>query len=434
VMNRVFRIGPDAKHLTRANVTDGPLLARVVILLGALSAFAHLSIDMYLPGLPSMTRNLHASPGVAQLSITACLIGLGAGQLIFGPISDRFGRLRPLIGGVFCYSAVSFACVFAPSIGVLIGLRFVQGSAGAAALVVSRAVVRDLRSGAAAARLFALMMIVNGAAPLIAPIIGAELLHLGTWRVVFVALGILGAILVLTTALILPETLAGGNRHKGGLKSELAVFRRLVSNPTFVGLCLASGFIYGALFCFISGTPFVVEVVYRVSPSGFSGIFALVEAGIIVCGLITRHFVERVGSARLATIGFIGAACGGIALFVIARLNGSFFLIVIGLFLVVSSVGVVNPTVSALALGDHAVDAGSASGLLGVAQFVMGGLAAPLVGVAGVHSALPMATVIAIMSVAALATFLAFGRRSPDRVENILIGDQSMPHNQTPAT
>jgi len=419
---------------TRFENEGGKVFVRIVFLLGALSAFAPLSIDTYLPGLPSLTRSLHASPAAAQLSITACLIGLGAGQLVFGPISDRFGRRRPLLCGVICFAVVSFACVFVQSIWVFIGLRFIQGLAGSAALVISRAVVRDLRSGVAAVRLFALLTIVSGAAPLIAPIIGAQLLHLGTWRVVFVALGILGALLVLATHRFFPETLAVENRHGQGLRSNFAVFHRLVLDDSFVGLALASGFVYGALFCFISGTPYVVEVVYRVSPSGFSAIFALVEAGIIVFGLLTRHFVERIGALRLSTIGFFGAALGGVGLYVVARLNSGLVLIVIGLFLVVSSLGVLIPTVSALALGAHRLDAGSASGLLGVAQFVMGGLAAPLVGVAGVHSALPMATVIAVLTVAALITYFALAHQGFVNTSLAAIGDQTMTHNRMRST
>lgn len=211
---------------------------KLVFLFGLLAAFGPLTIDMYLPAFPELTHELKASTSMVQLSLTACLIGLAFGQLFVGPVSDVRGRRKPLIIALGLYSFASLLCALASSIWVFVALRFVQGVAGAAGLVISRACVRDLYSGPALTKFYSLLMLVAGIAPILAPVIGGQLLQVFPWQGLFVVLGLLGAGMLLFVLLGLPETLPVECRIKGGLKHTWTVFSRLIKNKSFVGLVL----------------------------------------------------------------------------------------------------------------------------------------------------------------------------------------------------
>ncbi len=340
-----------------SHVPRSPRRAQLVIILGALTAFGPLSIDMYLPALPSLSRDFGASTSQTQLTLSACLLGLAAGQAIAGPISDALGRRRPLLVGLTAYALASLLCVVAPSVFVLVALRFVQGTAGAAGIVIARAIVRDLHSGVAAARFFSLLMLVTGLAPILAPILGGLLLRFTSWRGVFIILAIIGTLLLLAAAVGLGETLPPDRRQSGGIHTALATFYQLLTNRSFIGYALPCGLAFAAMFAYISGSPFVLQSSYGISPQLFSIIFVLPP-----------------------------------------------------LFVVVSSLGFVLPNATALALSDHPRTAGSASALIGVLQFAIGATAAPLVGVAGPRTILPMSIVIASLGISALAAFLLLGR------------------------
>jgi MFS transporter, DHA1 family, multidrug resistance protein len=378
-----------------------PGYARDVLLLGALSSFAPLSIDMYLPALPAMARDLHTAAATAQLSLTACLIGLAAGQLLAGPLSDARGRKRPLLVGVALYAAASALCVVAPGIWILLALRLAQGFAGAAGIVIARAVVRDRYDGDDLARFYALLLIVNGAAPIVAPILGAQLLHGTTWRGVFAVLAAIGVVLLAAAARWLPETLPPDRRQAGGARATLRDGRKLLADREFGGYALASGFAFGAMFAYISGSPFVLQAKFGVSPQLFSLIFAINGLGIIAAGQVSRWLIGRVSPQALLTVGLTGSAFGGLTLLAAALAGAGLPAILPGLFIVVASTGFVLPNATALALARHAHDAGSASGVLGLAQFAIGAAAAPLVGVAGPHTDLPMAIVICGLGIGA---------------------------------
>src|SRR5947209_4111624 len=219
---------------------EAPSRLRLVLIIGALSAFGPLSLDMYLPALPSLSRDLGSGASQAQLTLTACLLGLASGQVIAGPQSDALGRRRPLLVGLLGYAVSSALCAVAPSVPVLIVLRLVQGLTGAAGIVIARAVVRDLYVGTEAARFYALTMLVNGLAPILAPIIGAQLLRVTSWRGVFLVLGAIGVVLFLAGALGLPETLPPERRRTGGIGPILLTFRRLLEDRVFVGYAVSS--------------------------------------------------------------------------------------------------------------------------------------------------------------------------------------------------
>jgi len=379
----------------------------LVLILGALSAFAPLSLDMYLPGLPELGRDLGTSASAAQITLTACLAGLALGQVVAGPFSDRFGRRRPLLTGVAHYVLASVLCALAPSIAVLVPLRFLQGLAGAAGIVISRAVVRDLHSGEAAARLFSALMVVNGAAPILAPVVGGQLLHVTTWRGIFVALAGIGVVLLVAAAAGLPESLPAARRRPGGLRPIAVAFREVVADRAFVAYALAGGLVFAAMFAYIAGSPFVLQEIYGLSPQAFSAVFAVNGLGIVLASLLNGRLVSRLSLGALVRGGIAAAIAGSALLLVAVAFRGLGVVpVLVGLLIVVSTVGVVAPTTTTLALAKHGAVAGSASALLGVLQYLLGAIAAPLVGISGAHTAIPMGVAMLALSLGAAAALL----------------------------
>lgn len=386
---------------------------QLVLILGSLSAFGPLSIDMYLPSLPSLSRDLGASASAAQLTLSACLLGLAVGQVIAGPLSDTLGRRRPLLVGLVAYILASLFCVVAPSISILIGLRLVQGTAGAAGIVIARAIVRDKYSGIAVARFFAILMLVSGIAPIAAPVIGGLLLRFTSWRGVFIILAILVTLMLLAVITGLGETLPPERRQSGELRTTLATFRRLLTDRLFVGYTLSCGLSFAAMFSYISGSPFVIQDIYGLSPQAFSLIFGTNALGIGMMGQVSGRLVGRVSPRRLLAGALTAIAIGGAALLLAVIASSGLIGILPALFVVVASQGMVFPNATALAMADYPRTAGSASALLGVLQFALGAAIAPLVGVAGPTTALPMAVVIAALGVSALGIFALLGRSDP---------------------
>jgi len=386
----------------------GPGL-RLTLILGALSAFGPLSMDMYLPGLPSLTRDLGASASAGQLTLTGCMLGIAAGQLFTGPLSDSLGRRRPLLVGLAGYVAASLACAAAPTIWALIVLRFIQGAVGGAGVVIARAVVRDLFSGTAAARVFALLMAVTGVAPVFAPLIGGQALAVTSWRGIFVLLAAIGIPLLLATLVWLPETLPAEGRHGGGLRITLRTFRRLLSDRSFMPPATSFALACAAMFAYIAGASFVLEDVYGTSPQAFSLVFAVNSAGLVAMSQVGARMVGRVGAPALLRYGVLGVAIGSIGVLAATIVHSGLVPLLIALFVMVSFIGIVFPNATATALADQEGALGSASALLGMGQFGTGALVAPLVGVAGSANPLPMGIVIGVCGLSALAVNLAFG-------------------------
>lgn len=406
----------DHKTAKQASPLTGLRRVQLVLLLGALSAFGPLSIDMYLPSLPSLSRDLGASASAAQLTLSACLLGLALGQVIAGPLSDLLGRRRPLLLGMAAYALASFFCTVAPSIYVLVALRLVQGAAGAAGIVISRAIVRDMFTGLDVARFFSLLMLVSGVAPIAAPLLGGFLLHFTSWRGVFIVLAMVGIVLFLAAATGLGETLPADLRQHGGLRTTLTTFRNLLTDRSFLRYALSCGLAFAAMFSYISGSPFVIQDIYGLSPQLFSLIFGMNALGIGILGQVNGRLVGRVSPKRLLVVGLTATAVGGTALLLVVIARIGLVGILPALFVMVSSLGMVLPNATTLALADHPRTAGSASALIGVLQFAIGAAAAPLVGVSGTGTALPMALVIAVLGVSALMTFVLLGRRDGARV------------------
>ncbi|AJS60490.1 multidrug effflux MFS transporter [Paenibacillus sp. IHBB 10380] len=378
----------------------------LALVLGTLSAFGPFSLDMYLPSLPLLADDLHTSTSYAQLSLTACMAGLAIGQLLAGPLSDVRGRRKPLIIGLILYTLSSLLCIIVPSIWSFVALRFIQGAAGAAGIVISRAIVRDLYSGTELTKFFALLMLVNGAAPIIAPVAGGQLLEFTTWRGVFVVLSLIGVVALLAVILGLSETLPSNRRARGGLKQMFTTFRHIMGDRLFMGYALSQGLVGTAMFAYISGSPFVLQNIYNVSPQMFSLCFAINGLGIIIASQLAGRLAERIGETRLLVTGLILAAVGGSWLLVAITMKAGLIGILIPLFIVVSCVGLVNTSAFSLAMKNQADSAGSASALLGVMMFLFGGIVAPLVGIGGENTALPMGIIIAIADIGALLIYL----------------------------
>ena len=382
-------------------------------LLGALSMFAPLSTDMYLPALPSLQHDLSASATAVTLTLTTSLIGLGTGQLVAGPLSDAFGRRRPALAGLAIYTVASVLCAAAPDVWSLTVLRLIQGAAGAAGIVISRAVVSDLYSGVAAARYFARMMLVMGLAPILAPLIGGQLLHVTDWRGIFLVLAGIGALLWFVTWRALGETLALEARQSSGLRKMAGVLRVLVRDRRFMGLTLCFAVCFGAVFAYISGSPFVIEDIFRLSPQLFGVLFAVNAVGLVAVSQLSGRLVASVGSHRLLGVGVSTIILAGAGLMVTVLAKGGLFPTEACFFLVISSFGMVAPNATALALAPYPHVAGSASALMGLTQFCLGAAIAPLVGVAGDHSAVPTAAVIlALVLTAGLVLALSMRRIS----------------------
>jgi len=382
----------------------------VLLILGALVALGPLSTDAYVPGLPRLADDLRSSASTAQLTVTTCLIGLAVGQLVAGPLSDAWGRRRPLLLGLSVYAAAGLLCAFAPTVAVLVLFRGVQGVGGSFALVIAYAGVRDRYAGKAAARYFSLLLLVTGLAPILAPLAGAQILKLSGWRGIFVALAVLSGVVLIACIGALPESLPPHLRQSGGLQATGSVYAHLLRDRHLVGYALTNAFVFAAMFAYISGSPFVLEDIHGLSPQQYSMVFAANAFGLVAAAQASGKLVRHIDARLLLAGGVIGSAAGGVALLVVASTGGGLWPILAAFFTVVTSVGLVLPNAAALALEEHGSNAGAAAALLGFAQFLFGGLAAPLVGIRGSHSAIPTAAVMAGLGAAALITLVTLVR------------------------
>ncbi|GIO01563.1 multidrug effflux MFS transporter [Brevibacillus laterosporus] len=377
----------------------------LAIVLGALSAFGPLSLDMYLPALPAMATDFQTTTSAVQLSLTACLLGLSLGQLFAGPLSDIQGRRKPLLVGLAIYAVASILCVFSTSIWALVALRFIQGAAGSAGIVISRAMVRDIYVGPELTKFFALLMLVNGVAPIAAPIFGSQLLLFTPWEGVFVVLGGIGIIMLVVVLFGLPESLPVERRSTGGFKNTLVTFKNLLVDKMFMGFALSQGLVIAAMFAYISGSPFVLQNMFGVSAQMFSVFFAVNGLGIILASQITGKLAGKISESKLMISGLILAAIGGVSLLIVILLGAGLYAILPPLFIIVSCVGIVSTAGFSLAMQSQGKAAGSASALLGVLSLIFGALLAPLVGIGGSGTAVPMGIVIAAADVGALVCY-----------------------------
>jgi MFS transporter, DHA1 family, multidrug resistance protein len=374
---------------------------RLVLVLGILIALGPLTIDMYLPSLPTITADLHAGAAAVQLTLTGTLAGLALGQLLVGPLSDAVGRRAPLLAGVAVHILASILCVMAPNLAVLGTLRVLQGLGAAAASVVAMAIVRDLFTGLAAAKLFSRLMLVMGAAPILAPTLGGIVLRWASWRGVFVVLALFGIAILTVTALALPETLPAESRRSGGVLGTVRDYGRLFADRAFVGLILVAGLSMAALFAYVAGSSFVFQEQYGLSEQQFGFVFGAGAVGLITATQLNVRLLRRWTPSQVLVSALAFGAVAGLVLLLFAATGfGGIAGVLVPLWLVLASAGLAFPNAPALALSRHGEAAGTAAALLGAVQFGVGALAAPLVGVLGV-GATAMALVVAGGMVAA---------------------------------
>ncbi|MDR7275467.1 multidrug effflux MFS transporter [Catenuloplanes atrovinosus] len=388
--------------------------ARLVLVLGSLIAIGPLTIDMYLPALPSLTAEFATTAAAVQLTLTGTLAGLAAGQLVIGPLSDVVGRRIPLLAGTAVHVLASILCVFAPNIAVLGGLRVLQGLGAAAAAVVAMAVVRDLFTGLPAARILSRLMLVMGAAPVLAPTLGSALLSRTDWRGVFAALAVFGVLLIVMTALALPETLPRERRRPATPGSVLRAYAGLLRDRVYVGLALVTGLMMAAIFGYVAGSSFVMQGEFGLSEQEFGVAFGGGAAGMIIATQLNVRLLRRWTPSQILVSALLGGLAAAVALVVFAVADvGGLAGVLVPLWLVLAAAGLAFPNAPALALSRHGEAAGTAAALLGAGQFGIGALAAPAVGVLG-SNATAMAAVIA--GSLAAATLVLFTLARPWRL------------------
>ncbi|WP_326673113.1 multidrug effflux MFS transporter [Streptomyces sp. NBC_01257] len=377
-------------------VSPGQVSALIAVL-GALTVVAPLATDMYVPGFPSMGETLHASSSAVQLTLTAFLVGMVVGQLLIGPMSDGWGRRRLLLSGAAGFVLFSLLCAVAPNVELLTAARFLQGFAGAAGMVLARAVITDCFRGADVPRYFALLSQILGIAPIAAPVVGGAVLSLSTWRAVFVVLAVLGALLLIAVLKKVPETLPPERRHSGGLVGTFRTMGTLLGHRAFMGYVLVLGFTSAALFAYISGSSFVFQNVHGVSATGYSLIFASNAVGMLIAGVTFARLSVRVRLNTLLIAGLAVSGTGAVALLVLPALTGEHLAVTwICLFVAISGIAVIFPSTMSIGQNLGRGAPGAASALIGGLQFLFGAVASPLVGLFGEDSATPMAAVIVI--------------------------------------
>jgi MFS transporter, DHA1 family, multidrug resistance protein len=364
-------------------------------MLGALTALGPLTIDLYLPALPTITDELLTTPAAVQLTLTGTLFGLALGQLVIGPLSDRLGRKRPLLAGVSVHVLASLLCMVAPNVAVLGGLRVLQGLGAAAGAVIALAIVRDLYTGRAAATLLSRLILVMGAAPVLAPTLGAWVLAFTSWRGVFTVLAIFSLVLLPIAARALPETLPPQRRQTSGLLGTLRTYRSLLRDRIFVGLVLVAGLAMSAVMSYVSGASFVFQEQFGLDQQQFGLAFSSGAIWLIIASQLNPVLLRRFEPRQLLLAAIAGGAVAGVLLLTIASSGfGGLFGVLLPLWLVLFSVGLGLPNAPALALSRHGETAGTAAALLGAVQFGVGALVSPLVGVLG-NDAAAMATTMA---------------------------------------
>ncbi|MHC2030318.1 multidrug effflux MFS transporter [Staphylococcus aureus] len=366
-----------------------------IIILGSLTAIGALSIDMFLPGLPDIRHDFQTTTSNAQLTLSMFMIGLAFGNLFAGPISDSTGRRKPLIIAMIIFTLASLGIVFVHNIWLMVALRFLQGVTGGAAAVISRAIASDMYSGNELTKFMALLMLVNGIAPVVAPTIGGIILNYSVWRMVFVILTIFGFVMVIGSLLKVPESLTVTNRElSSGLKTMFKNFKILLKTPRFVLPMLIQGMTFVLLFTYISASPFIIQKIYGMTAIQFSWMFAGIGITLIISSQLTGYLVDFIDSQKLMR-GMTMIQIIGVILVTIVLLNHwNFWILAIGFIILIAPVTGVATLGFTIAMDESSSGRGSSSSLLGLVQFLFGGVASPLVGVKGEDNPIPYIIII----------------------------------------
>ena len=382
----------------------------LVLLLGVLSAFGPFVVDLYLPSLPQLASFFETSASMTQLTLTTAMIGLAVGQLLLGPLSDKFGRKIPLIISLVIYIISTVLIVYAPNIESMIVLRVIQGLSSAGSVVISRAVATDLYRGREMTRFFGLLMTINGIAPIISPILGSLLLEYISWKGVFVFLALIGVI-VLLFCFRLKESLSIENRLQGSIFATFSTFGVIIKNRLFMSYVGIESFLLGAMFAYIAASPFILQSFYGLSAFIFSLCFGANGAALVIGANIGGKLPNRQALA-IGVLAFVVAALYTIAVLII---QPYWLFVEIGFFAMLLLMGITFPAISTLAMESERQYAGSASALLGFAPFFLGGIVSPLVGIGNIFYS--TALVILACGVLGLAIYWSIRHKIPTSAE-----------------
>ena len=382
----------------------------LVLLLGVLSAFGPFVVDLYLPSLPQLASFFETSASMTQLTLTTAMIGLAVGQLLLGPLSDKFGRKIPLIISLVIYIISTVLIVYASNIESMIVLRVIQGLSSAGSVVISRAVATDLYRGREMTRFFGLLMTINGIAPIISPILGSLLLEYISWKGVFVFLALIGVI-VLLFCFRLKESLSIENRLQGSIFATFSTFGVIIKNRLFMSYVGIESFLLGAMFAYIAASPFILQSFYGLSAFIFSLCFGANGAALVIGANIGGKLPNRQALA-IGVLAFVVAALYTIAVLII---QPHWLFVEIGFFAMLLLMGITFPAISTLAMESERQYAGSASALLGFAPFFLGGIVSPLVGIGNIFYS--TALVILACGVLGLAIYWSIRHKIPTSAE-----------------
>lgn len=373
----------------------------LVVFLGMLTAITPLATDLYLPALPIMPGELNTTASNIQMTIGIMTFGVALGQLFGGPISDTMGRKLPLIIGNLLCVISGIICAYAPSIEILLLGRFLQGLTGSVGVVISKAIARDFASGQELTKLFALLMMVNGLAPVLAPLVGGQLLLFTTWRVIFVILAVFSTIL-LVGSLLFRESLPKEKRITGGVNVAVKNYITLIKDKRFLGQTLIQLFAFGGFFAYISGSSFVYQNIFNLSAQEFSYFFGINSCGIILASAISGRISNVITSKQLLTFSLWQLTISSL-LFLIAMISGwPLIPVTTILFFAVCTVSLFGSASFSMAMTNYGKMAGSASAILGFASMFSAGIVSPLVGIGGDHTGIPMGITMLVCAVLSL--------------------------------
>jgi DHA1 family bicyclomycin/chloramphenicol resistance-like MFS transporter len=386
----------------------GRSTAKWVLMLGALAALPAFTVDMYLPSLPDVARELGSTDAMAQLTISAMLVGGGVGQLFIGPLSDRYGRRLPLLVGLAFQVVTSILCAVATDMTLLIVLRLLQGFFNASCGVAAVAIVRDRFVGAEAARILSRLMLVIGVAPMLAPTLGSAITAQASWRWVFAVLALFGAVMAVVVMTLLPETLPTVARRSGGPRAALAGYRTLLRDKHFMALAVVPGLGQAVLMSYVVGSPFVFQEHFGVSKGQFALLFALNGIGLVVSAQVNAALVRKVAPVRLLRAGLVAQGVLAVVLLVVAvtQVGGLVALLAV-LWLVLAFQGLIPANASALAMSRHGEIAGTAAAVIGAVQSGVSGLISPMVGVLGGDAVAMTVVMLGAVTLALLVLALA---------------------------
>ena len=382
---------------------DAQRKIRLTIFLGVLVALAPLATDMYLPALPTMNNEFNVGTSLIQMTLSATMVGMALGQLFAGPISDMCGRKIPLAVGMLLFTLASAGCMVADDIKIFLIFRLIQGLAGAFGIVIARAIARDCTSGAELTRFFSMLMTVNGLAPILAPVIGGQILVFADWRGVFMLLMIIGVVLTISCVKF-KETLPKNSRAKD-FSSSFKNFGNLFRDKYFLGHCLLQCAWFALFFAYISGSAFLFQDIYNVTPQTYSLIFGGLSCSLVFTGMLPMRLAGRVPELKMLAWAVCQAVVGGVLFMACVLAHTSIELTILSLFVVIPMGSVLGATSFSLSMRNHGREAGAASALLGSLPMLAGGLMTPLVGIAGNQNALPMAIIILVGGLLSLIIF-----------------------------